>query len=269
MPHPPRALASTLPLALGFALLAAPLASRPALAQDATAQARRAFRAGLRAARAERWEQARDRFQRAYELSPRPPILVNLGSAQRQLGELLAARSSYRRYLEEGDDPRLRRTVEEQLAELEELIPQLRVRVENLQEGDRVLVDDQALTSPGEPIQLDPGWREVRVLRGERVLQAVRVNVELEGREEVQLSLPEPVAVPGPEEVARGAEPPPSGGDPLEGMDDEDDSKVGLYVGLAAGAVAIVGAVVAVLFLAGGDEDATQGTLPPFSVPVD
>lgn len=235
-------------------------------AQADVAAARRAFREGLAAARAERWPEARDRFRRAYELAPRPRILVNLGSAYRQTGELLQSRATFQEFLrsdEEDDD--LRETVEAELAEVVALIPQLTLRVQNLQPGDRVLID-------GEPaeldraIEMDPGWREVSVERDGRSVAQVRVNVEPEGREEVQLRAPDPLS---PGEVARtGGEVGDGEPDPIGG-DDDDGAPVGAIVGGVVGGVVVVAGVILAILLAGGDPDPFRGNYPGgMSVPV-
>lgn len=244
--------------------LSAVVAAVPATAQD---DARALFREGVSAFRADRFEEARDAFQRAFELSNRPSILVNLGSAQRQLGELLEARASYRQFLEISDDRRLKRRVQAELEDVEALIPVLTIRVQNLAPGDRVTVDGQTLTSIEEPFETNPGLREVQVLRGERILSSVSVRCEPEGREEVSLTVP---AFVEPEQVAQQTvEPDDNNGAIVGSTDDDDDGpNVGLIVGLSAAAVAAVVAVVVVILVAGGGDDPFQGNLIPGSVRV-
>lgn len=224
-------------------------------AQDA----RELFTQGVEAMGAEQYERARDLFKQAYELSQRPNILVNLGSAQRQVGELLEARASYERFLEESDDRRLNRRVEQELEDVESLIPQLTIRVENLGGGDRVQVDHEDVETLDEPFEINPGLREVRVMRGERELTSIRVRVEPEGRELVELSVPD---VTDPAEVAIAQPDPDPDPDP-----DPGGSNVGVIVGVTLGVVAVAVAVVLAIVLSGG-EDPFQGSIPPGSVDV-
>lgn len=238
----------------------------PAAAQSD--EARQAFREGVQAFRRDDFERARELFERAYRLSERPAILINLGSAQRQTGQLLEARESYRRFLELSDDERLKRRVQAELEEVEALIPQLRIRVENLAPGDVVTVDDQVLVDLAAPFETNPGWREVRVTRGSRVVASVRVNVEPEGREEVSLTVPE---LTDPREVARQAQEGSGGtqGPVVPGTSDDDGgSRTGLIVGVTVGVVAAAAAVVLAILLAGGGDNPYQGNVPPGSVPV-
>ena len=225
-------------------------------AQDA----RELFGQGVAAMEAEDYQRARELFNQAYELSQRPNILVNLGSAQRQLGELLEARASYERFLEESTDRRLNRRVEAELEDVESLIPQLTIRVENLGGGDRVQVDGEDVETLDEAFEINPGLREVRVMRGERQLTSIRVRVEPEGRELVELSVPNVV---DPVEVAEAqpiADPEPE--DPVD-----SGSNVGVIVGVTLGVVAAAAAVVLAILLSGGD-DPYQGSIPPGSVDV-
>ncbi len=249
-------------------LLSAALLSGPATrAMAQSDEAREAFRQGVRAFRQDDFERARELFERAYELSERPSILVNLGSAQRQTGQLLQARESYRRFLELSDDERLKGRVRAELEEVEALIPQLRIRVENLAPSDVVTVDGQVLVDLNAPFETNPGWREVRVTRGGRVVASVRVNVEPEGREEVSLTVPE---LTDPREVAQQAQRAPREPDraALHPEDENEGSPVGLIVGVSVGVVAAAVAVVLAILLTGGNEDPYQGNVPPGSVPI-
>ena len=243
-------------------------AARAAAQSD---EARQAFREGVQAFRQDDFERARELFARAYELSERPAILVNLGSAQRQIGLLLQARESYRRFLELSDDERLKRRVRAELEDVESLIPQLRIRVENLAPGDVVTVDDEVLVDLDVPFETNPGWRQVRVNRGSRVLASVRVNVEPEGREEVSLTVPE---LTDPREVARqaqqrpGEQQRPVAPELANNEDGDGSSHTGMIVGLTVGGVAVAAAVVLAILLTGSSEDPYQGNVPPGSVPI-
>ena len=70
--------------------------TRQGRAESPEDQAERAFHEGVDAARQERWIDARAHFERAYELSPRPVVLINLAGAQARSGRLTEAAKNYR-----------------------------------------------------------------------------------------------------------------------------------------------------------------------------
>ncbi len=204
-------------------------------AEDGTERARELFERGIDALGRERWDEARILFEEAWELAPRPSILVNLGTAQRQSGRLVEARESYRIFLERFATHELAAQTRQSLAEVDELMPQLTVHVEGRQEGDEVFLDEQRIDTLDVAFATNPGLRQVSLWRGGRSLQSVRVRVELEGEEEVFLraiDLRPDVVVGGGGQGAGAVTP---GGD-----------DTGLIVGLVIGAVLVVGAGVTV-----------------------
>src|SRR5262249_51516370 len=86
---------------------------------------------GLEAARQKNWEPARQRFEASYALDPRPLTLYNLAAAQENTGKLLAARTSYRTFLDTsaaaGERDRFRAIARDKLANLELVIPTVRL----------------------------------------------------------------------------------------------------------------------------------------------
>ena len=82
------------------------------LARDAFLKARAAFKA-------QRYQDALDGFQAAYENDPRPEMLYNIGLCQHKLGQLPAARDTYRRFLEEKPNSKARPKVEKKIAEID------------------------------------------------------------------------------------------------------------------------------------------------------
>lgn len=245
-------------LALGAALLGQVC---PAAAQDESeAEARREFRAGLESARAEDWQGAREHFERAYALVPRPSILANLASAQRQTGQLLAARSSYRLWLE-NPEAELTDRVRDELDEVEGMIPRITIEVdEGFGAGDLVTLDGDVV-EPGEAIDVDPGRCSIAVRRRGEVIVEVRVDADPSEHEVVSLVVP--AAGITPREVAiaettRSEDP---------GAVQPAPSRTWLWVTL--GVIAVVGAAVGVaLALRGGGADPFQGSVPPGSVTV-
>ncbi|MBI5502511.1 MAG: tetratricopeptide repeat protein [Deltaproteobacteria bacterium] len=65
--------------------------------------ARNLFEEGLRAFEVDEWATALDKFNEAYELSPRAAILYNLAVCHERLGDVASAIGAYQRYL--GEDP--------------------------------------------------------------------------------------------------------------------------------------------------------------------
>ncbi len=143
-----------------------------AIAQGAaeTSVARQLFREGIELAQAERWDEARDRFERAYALVPRPRIALNLGSAQAQTGQLIESAESYRAFLrtaEENDEP-LRAGAEQALADVEARIPHLTLSIDGLDDGDSISIDGSEYPRAALDAEwpLNPGEHELEVLRG-------------------------------------------------------------------------------------------------------
>lgn len=73
------------------------LLALPARADDS--EAKRHFDRGLISYNLQRYTEALEHFQAAYELKPAPQFLFNIGQCQRQLGQREAAVKSYRAYL--------------------------------------------------------------------------------------------------------------------------------------------------------------------------
>ncbi|MEM9193932.1 MAG: tetratricopeptide repeat protein [Myxococcota bacterium] len=91
-------------------LVGALLAASPAVAQDAALgntndeAARRIYALGTEAFEAERFSEAANYYQRAYDLSPRAELLFNLGAAQQRAGAIPEAVAAFERFLEETPD---------------------------------------------------------------------------------------------------------------------------------------------------------------------
>lgn len=242
---------------VGVALAA--LVSSSARAQDddpsasEVSLARDLFRQGIEAAREERWEEARDAFQRSFDLAPRPLTLLNLAGAQVQTGRLVEGAEMYRRFLREvrrGRPARQRPAAQAALDAVEARIAYLRIEVEGISEGDAVTIDGEEI--PLAALQVDfpvnPGTREIGITRdGETI---VHRQVELGEAERRELRLEAPPRPPG---TTR-----PGGETPGESS---ILSSPWLWVGVGA---AVVAAVVLVIVLSsGGTEDPYSGNVPP------
>ena len=105
---------------LGVVLGLAFSSSARAQAPDARdAEARALFQAGVSAFEAGRFEDALDRFEAAYEMSPRPELLYNLGTAADRLRRDETALSYFRAYLDQSTSPARGDEVRARIAALE------------------------------------------------------------------------------------------------------------------------------------------------------
>lgn len=207
------------------------------------AESRRLFEQGLGHAQAERWEQAREAFERALAITERPSILLNLATAEAETGALLAAARSYRRFLElaTGRDQRQHRAeAAEALAAVEARTPHLELEVSGLATDDEIRLDDRVVPRDEliAPVALDPGEHRVTVRRAGREIIDQRVALREAERRPLTLRAPDlrPARVVE-STVEPVAETRPSGGGGDDGL------AIGLGVGLGVAAV-IAGAVI-------------------------
>lgn len=106
-----------------FVALALSSQSLPALGQDSPDElARRHFESGVAYLQESDYESALRAFEKAYELSKRPDLLLNIATVYERKGELGAAVSSLKKYLEVATDGDQRATVESRVANLEKRI---------------------------------------------------------------------------------------------------------------------------------------------------
>lgn len=200
-------------LALAVLLTGAPLAH----AQPEREQAAELFRRGVAAAREEQWVAARRAFERAYELLPRPEILVNLAAAQAQTDRLVEAQRSYRELVASADvDPRFREEAERALVELDREIPRVRITIAGLPAGARVTLDDEAIASSSLDTELsvNPGPHTVVVTDGDEIVARAEFSAERARTVAVPITIAatpddDVVEAPSPALVASGPDPTP------------------------------------------------------------
>ena len=133
--------------------------------------ARQLFRQGVSSAREGEWEVACERFQRAYELDPRPVTLLNYAGALVQTGRLVEGAEGYRSFLASdtsGSAERLRGEAERLLAEVEPRIPRLQLAILGIEATDVVRLDEWEISHAALELGLpvDPGEHVVQVSRG-------------------------------------------------------------------------------------------------------
>jgi hypothetical protein len=136
----------------------------------ALSDARQMFLEGVDHARKAQWDLAFAAFEAAYALAPQPTLLFNLAAAQMRTGRLLASNANLRRFVN-SEDPAVgraqRRTAELLLSQVEARIPRLRIEIEGVKDGDRILLDQARIYAEelGRELWIDPGLHHVRVDR--------------------------------------------------------------------------------------------------------
>jgi hypothetical protein len=222
-----------------------------AAAQD-VARARTLFEAGLEAARAENWEEAREAFRESLEIAERPSTLVNLAGAEVETGHLVEGAETYRRFLEVATGRReraLRRGAEEALAEVEARVPHATITIEGAAGGDEVRLDGEVVSAAmlGVPVPVNPGSHLLLVLRdGEEI---ARRGFGARERETVDVPLAivaptvEDEAAPMDEVIVVPVEPPGGG---------VDGVAIGIGVGVGVAVVVAVVVIAVVLTMPSG-----------------
>jgi hypothetical protein len=120
-------------------------------------------------------------LERAYELLPRPEILINLAAAQAQTDALVEAQRGYRALLASSEtDPRLREEAERALAELDREIPRARITIAGLEPGHRVALDDVAVapSSLAAELSVNPGAHTVVVTYRDEIVARAEFSAE-------------------------------------------------------------------------------------------
>ena len=228
-----------------------------------TALARELQQRGLRAARAERWVEARDAFARAYDLIGRPLVLLNLAGAEVQIGHLVAGAEAYRRFLREtaatevdggvGDEgstnalARYRAHATAQLSALAPRVPRVRIRVEGLEQGDALALDGDALSVSvvDSALPVDPGDHIATLRRSGDILTEAGFSLrERETRDVLLIASATDQAAAAPSL--------------LESW----------WPWVVGAAVTVVAVGIVVLVSSGGSEDPLRGNFPPGRVVV-
>ena len=251
-------------MVLGVALAVVAVDARAANRDE---EAQQAFRAGVDAARQERWNDALAAFQKAYELSPRPVVLINLASIQVRTGHLLQAAANYRRLLSDApsaDTAAFRRAATDVLPSLEARIPKIRLRSTGLSQTDTIQVDGHPVAkealATGHP--LDPGEHILIVQRDG--IERARVLFALVERDvrDIRLPLPALSAVPASPSQATAAGP----SSMPEGISLPPRRKRTFWASpwtWSVLAAVVVGLSVTSFVLWGGRDEIVSGNVPP------
>lgn len=239
-----------------FAAAAVVSASRLALAQDerTTAMARDLFRQGVELADHEQWPDARDRFERAYQLRRTPVIGFNLATVCVHLGLLVEAVERFEEVRrDESANADAREASEERLAALRPRLARLTVRVAGPRADTTFTLDGRTLPEAlvGVQAPADPGHHVVVASRGGA--EVARAEGDVAEGAEAAMTIEVPVAPPTPADVARhdGV-----GGRETGPHTVASGDATWLWVGIGAGVLAVaVGVIIAVVLV-------TQPTTP-------
>ncbi len=176
------------------AAFAAASSSATALAAGDAAQL--LFNQGVEAARQNHWSDAREAFERAYHLSARPVVLINLAAAEVHTGRLKEAANSYRRILQGDSSPEtspFRKAAADVLPSLEARIPRIRLHTSGLAGTDVLEIDGEEIPSEQieEPHPVDPGPHVVAIKRSGA--ERLRVSFSVAEGESHEISIPAPL----------------------------------------------------------------------------
>jgi hypothetical protein len=149
--------------------------------------ARELAKEGKRDFDAGRFEEAGDKFQRAYEIAKVPTLAVWAARALVKRGSLVVASELYRQAIQLAPNDlwignaqqQAQTDAAKELGELQPRIPRLRVRVEGAAASDvELAVDDVKIASAllGIEMPMDPGRRHIA---GKRGAEAVKQTIEL------------------------------------------------------------------------------------------
>jgi len=174
------------------------LAAGSVAAQDAegdpqTEEARALFAEGVDLADQERFEEAAERFHRAYQLRPAAPIALNLGNALIESGRLVEGTEMLRQVTRDTDaSEELRERAEWSIENAELRIGSIVVHLTGPLDDVVVEVAGSPLApgSYGVPVSADPGPNEVSARRGPEIVASSTVDVQEGGQAELTLEIP-------------------------------------------------------------------------------
>jgi hypothetical protein len=245
----------------------------PAFAQPAddpvTLQARARFKEGVDFYDKGQYENARLAFLQAYALKKHPAVLLNLAQSSAKSNHPLEASKYFQQFLRESTTvtPQQRRDAETGLVEVRQKLGRIEIVAPA---GSEITLDDKEKlgTAPfAEPIDVDPGTHSLKSSTETVTVTAnagQRVTARFGGAAPAPAAAVVPVPAPAtanggassPTAEPPQAQPQPGGGEPPPGADTTKKYNVfsppknmtPVYIGLAAGGVGLVGAIVFAAF---------------------
>lgn len=120
----PRAITVLASILLAAFILAAPRAARAQMTQTQKDEVKLHYQRATRAYDLQKYQEAIDEYQKAYEISGDPPMLYNIAQAYRLADQPAEAARYYRRFLQRMPGARNREDVERKIADQEKLAEQ-------------------------------------------------------------------------------------------------------------------------------------------------
>ena len=187
-------------LAALVALGAPPAAAAEPTSESAVDEADRLFQEAQGLAAAGACDRALPLFQESQRLDPAIGTQYAIAECDDKLGREVRAFRAYvaiERRAHEAGKPKLERLAHDRVAALSPRVPRLRVVLAAADAGAVITVDGEAAKA-GEPVVVEPGPHEVRVLAGGRKARALRPVAE--GARTVDVNVPalEPVGAAPP-----------------------------------------------------------------------
>ena len=209
--------------------------------EQATERARTLFAEAIELADADDWARAVHRFRSALEYHDAPTIRFNLASSLSHLDRLLEALEELDRVTADSTaDAALQAAAEQLRSQIEPRVGWVFVAVDGNVPDARVTMDGQAWDHAGELARVDPGIRNVRLLRGTEELAHAEIDVPDGGEARVTLR-----PAISPAAVAANAER--DGDAQAPAIATASDEDLGLIIGLSVGgAVLLIGVAVLV-----------------------
>ncbi len=243
-------------------------------AQDdpATVHARARFKEGVEAFDRGRYEEARLSFLQAYTLKKHPAVLLNLAQSSAKSNHPLEAAKYFQQYLKEATTatPQQRKDAENGLAEVRQKLGRIEVIAPA---GTEISLDDQGKvgTTPIEPIDVEPGSHTLKSPNQTVTVIAVvgqKVDAKFGAQAAPPAVAPVPVPAPAPTTAPPPAAPPPEVTPATAPPAPEaprvkrtnllapPESMTPVYIGLTAGGIGLVGAIVFAAFKADAQSNA-------------
>lgn len=211
---------------------------------DPVEQARALFREGVGHVEGRDYEAAATSFAAALELHEATSIRFNLASALMELDRYVDAYPHLVGVLaDETADAEVRRTTERHLRQATRRIGRLAINAND--SVDTVMLDGAAVTPGAQDVAVEPGEHTIEGHHGGAVVVRRQLTVGAGERAHVDLTV---LRV----EVETEADPIP-----------EPPSHTGRNVGIAVGALALMGAVVAIVLVARSGDDEVRGDFQP------
>ena len=159
--------------------------------------ARRLFREGAQLAAQSRWEDARDRFQRALMVRPSPLLRFNLAIASQNSGHFVEAIDQYRQFLLDDTDPAnalRRQEAQTAITAIENVLATLVITVHGNDTPTQVRLDGRSLPLAllGVEVPVDPTEHVIEAdgAHGATARQIVRLGDGASRRLTLQLDVP-------------------------------------------------------------------------------